>query len=219
MSRKTKLTIKPAMLSTLVAVAGLAAGTQSAMAGVEYYGSHIYNTRVSGESRGDHQIFNVAMGGMSEGYIASFAAAEKRDEPCWLDVQIKSLPGASVSLNNPIGFGCANSTVRSHKRLAVPNGKYITGVRMCRRDGNTPSTKNLMKGLEIKLGRLKSNNSLAAAGTMKFKRPNCKKWSAWSNCPNGSILIDVRAHMRASPRTEKGSVVGLQSSCRKIRNN
>lgn len=197
--------------AAIVCLLFTALGNSTAYADVEFSGKPIVIQQVSGIDQ-PQNIKRVGWLDDSRGYIKSVYTAETSGDPCWLSVTESPLTGGRALLGgSTVGVGCKNFVVSSGRDVKAPSGQYITALRIC-----VAKQQKYLSGIEITLGELQENNTLATTGQDAFNRPACHSWSKWSSCPKGAVLIAVNAHLRTGSRRD--SIVGLQSICKRVRN-
>lgn len=192
--------------------------------------------QVSGEARAD---FNQARArGSVVALLNRFYMKEKSDNPCELNVYQTSwahdettgsatvyrfmdqpeLPlywamwaGCNRDDDEPGYAGAGGKT-----EIILDEGDYITDLRICTNNRNNDRGR-LVKGIEVKTARIKSNGRLQASKSYSDGQPNCKQWKNWSSCPNRALASSIIIHYGFGIEGGMRSIVGLELECMEVR--
>lgn len=226
-SRRVGLTLAPAILLGLGIAQPARAGGEATMR----LDGTVETTAVSG-FRGTPFTFT---GRDDLHAVYGLVSAERRDNPCYLDMLTESINDPDrngVSVRNFCGGNGATSSMLkvAYEDTWVGFGKrvFVSGIRVCMNNDRTR-----VKGFQIRGRQITSDGRVLeldagepvsgqAGGsdvglhliTMPRQgRSHCDEWMGWASCPqDGQIATGLVAHFEAG--NEPRSLTGIALQCR-----
>lgn len=138
--------------------------------------------------------------------LTSMNWREKQDDPVWFE-----FVGRTLCADEECGewtdhhFSLESGNVLSQKWVVTGDEHYATGLNVC------TSGSGKIKGVRLWGARIRADRTLQESGRQEFTRTNCRNWHTARHCPDGAVIVGLRAHY-----IPEDGYVGLSIRCGRV---